>query len=141
MTLYVDTSGLLKRYIAERDSDIADELMATDPVLVTSRLTEVELRRNLTRLLEGDHLLAARRLGEPEFETGISLSGKDRDGALFEIYPLESALDLEDFEHRLGPVQRRLGPAFEVYVPADLGTRRGSGCFLRRQGEGDHKHE
>ena len=62
MTLYVDTSALMKRYIAERDSDIADELMATDPVLVTSRLTEVELRRNLTRLLEGDHLLARRQV-------------------------------------------------------------------------------
>lgn len=61
MTLYVDTSALLKRYVAERDSDVAVELMGTDPVLVTSRLTEVELRRNLTRLLDGDDLLRARR--------------------------------------------------------------------------------
>ena len=35
--------------------------MTADPVLVTSRLTEVELRRNLTRLLEGEDLLVARR--------------------------------------------------------------------------------
>ena len=61
MTLYVDTSALLKRYVAERDSDVAVELMGTDAVLVTSRLTEVELRRNLTRLLDGDDLLRARR--------------------------------------------------------------------------------
>ena len=61
MTLYVDTSALIKRYIAERDSDVAEKLMATDPVLVTSWLTEVELRRNLTRLLEGNELLTARR--------------------------------------------------------------------------------
>lgn len=61
MTLYVDTSALMKRYIAEHGSDTADELMATDPVLVTSRLTEIELLRNLARLLEGDDLLAARR--------------------------------------------------------------------------------
>lgn len=61
MTLYVDTSALLKRYIAERDSHVAEALMTADPVLVTSRLTEVELRRNLTRLLDGDQLLAARR--------------------------------------------------------------------------------
>lgn len=61
MTLYVDTSALLKRYVAERDSDVAVELMETDPVLVTSHLTEVELRRNLTRLLDGDDLLRARR--------------------------------------------------------------------------------
>jgi len=56
MTLYVDSSALLKRYIDEHDSATAVELMAADPVLVTSRLTEVEVRRNLTRLLAGDHL-------------------------------------------------------------------------------------
>ena len=49
VTLYVDTSALLKRYIAESDSDFAEQLIRSDPVLVTSRLTEVELRRNLTR--------------------------------------------------------------------------------------------
>ena len=61
MTLYVDSSALLKRYVDERDSEVAIELMAADSVLVTSRLTEVEVRRNLTRLLTGDELLAARR--------------------------------------------------------------------------------
>ena len=40
----------------EHDSDAADELLRTDPVLVTSRLTEVEVRRNLARLLDGDDL-------------------------------------------------------------------------------------
>ena len=61
MTLYVDTSALLKRYVNERDSDVAEQLMATDPVLVTSHLTEVELRRNLTRHLDGEDLLRTRR--------------------------------------------------------------------------------
>ena len=61
MTLYVDTSALLKRYVDEPDSDLAVEMMLSDPVLVTSRLTEVELRRNLTRLLSGEYLLTARR--------------------------------------------------------------------------------
>jgi predicted nucleic acid-binding protein len=61
MTLYVDSSALLKRYVDERDSDAAVGLMAADPVLVTSRLTEVEVRRNLTRLLDGAALLSARR--------------------------------------------------------------------------------
>lgn len=56
MTLYVDTSALLKRYVDEHDSDLADDLMRSDPVLVTSRLTEVEVRRNLTRLLAGEVL-------------------------------------------------------------------------------------
>ena len=61
MTLYVDTSALMKRYIEEPDSDLAAEMMLSDPVLVTSRLTEIELRRNLTRLLSGKVLLGVRR--------------------------------------------------------------------------------
>jgi uncharacterized protein len=61
MTLYVDTSALMKRYVEERDSDVATELMSTDPVLVTSRLTEIEMRRNLSRILDGDTLIATRR--------------------------------------------------------------------------------
>ena len=61
MTLYVDSSALLKRYVDEHDSDAAVGLMASDPVLVTSRLTEVEVRRNLTRLLEGSALTTSRR--------------------------------------------------------------------------------
>lgn len=61
MTLYVDSSAMLKRYIDEHDSDLAAGVMATDPVLVTSRLTEVEVRRNLARLLDGAALNDARR--------------------------------------------------------------------------------
>lgn len=61
MTLYVDTSALLKRYIDERDSDVAAQLMAADAVLVTSRLTEIEIRRNLARLLDTEDALQARR--------------------------------------------------------------------------------
>ncbi len=61
MTLYVDSSALLKRYVDEHDSDAAVALMSTDPVLVTSRVTEVEVRRNLARLLSGASLTAVRR--------------------------------------------------------------------------------
>ena len=61
MTLYVDTSALLKRYVSEPDSDLAVHLMMSDPVLVTSRLTEIELRRNLARLLDPEDLLSVRR--------------------------------------------------------------------------------
>ena len=68
MTLYVDTSALIKRYVYERDSEVAEQLMLTDPVLVTSWLTEVELRRNLTRLLEGDDLVRARRRAQADLD-------------------------------------------------------------------------
>ncbi|MEZ5382733.1 MAG: type II toxin-antitoxin system VapC family toxin [Microthrixaceae bacterium] len=61
MTLYVDSSALLKRYIDEHDSGVAVDLMNDDPVLVTSRLAEVEVRRNLARLLDGEALDAQRQ--------------------------------------------------------------------------------
>lgn len=53
MTLYVDSSALLKRYINEADSARADELLASDPSLLTGRHTFVEVRRNLARLVAG----------------------------------------------------------------------------------------
>lgn len=61
MTLYVDSSALLKRYVDEHDSRAAVDLMSSDAVLATTRLTEVEVRRNLARLLDGADLLAMRR--------------------------------------------------------------------------------
>lgn len=61
MTLYIDSSALLERYVEEHDSEAAVRLMSDDPVLVTCRLTEVEVRRNLSRLLDGSALSAARR--------------------------------------------------------------------------------
>lgn len=60
MTLYVDTSALLKRYVDESDSDRAVELLSSDPELVTGRHTIVETRRNLARLLSPTEATAAR---------------------------------------------------------------------------------
>jgi hypothetical protein len=61
VTTYVDSSAMLKRYVDEHDSAAAVEMMAADPVLVTSRLTEIEVRRNVSRLLRGDELDGVRR--------------------------------------------------------------------------------
>jgi predicted nucleic acid-binding protein len=61
MTLYADTSALLKRYVEEDDSDLAVELLDSDPTLVTGRHTVVEVRRNLARLLSGTVLTEARQ--------------------------------------------------------------------------------
>ena len=60
MSLYVDSSALLKRYVDEPDSDLADSLLRSDPTLVTARHTMVEVRRNLARLLDGRDLATAR---------------------------------------------------------------------------------
>lgn len=60
MTLYVDTSALLKRYVEEPDSSRAEEILVGDEELVTGRHTIVEVRRNLARLLAGSPLDRAR---------------------------------------------------------------------------------
>jgi len=59
VSLYVDSSALLKRYVEEADSSTADALLRGD-VLLTARHTVVEVRRNLARLLAGRALAAAR---------------------------------------------------------------------------------
>jgi len=56
MSLYVDSSALLKRYIEEADSDRASEILEADSTWVTGRHTWVEVLRNLARLLEGSEL-------------------------------------------------------------------------------------
>lgn len=76
MTLYVDSSALLKRYVDEHDSAAAVEFMASDPVLVTSRVTEIEVRRNLARLLDGEHWADCRRQFAVDFDA-FALIGLD----------------------------------------------------------------
>lgn len=58
--LYVDSSVLLARYLDEPESDEADRLLVSDATRVTASLTEVEVRRNLARALDGGALRAAR---------------------------------------------------------------------------------
>ncbi len=60
MSLYVDASALLKRYVDEPDSELADSLLRSDPSLLTGRHTIVEVRRNLARLLARRELATAR---------------------------------------------------------------------------------
>ena len=62
MTLYLDSSALLKRYIQEPDSERVDDLLAHDPDLVTARHTLVEVRRNLVRQLRPAEATAGRAL-------------------------------------------------------------------------------
>lgn len=60
MSLYIDSSALLKRYIDEPDSDAANAVLASDPSLLTARHTIIEVRRNLARLLDERDATAAR---------------------------------------------------------------------------------
>jgi len=53
VSLYLDTSALLKRYVAEDDSDACERILIADSTWVTARLTWVEVLRNLAALLSG----------------------------------------------------------------------------------------
>jgi predicted nucleic acid-binding protein len=68
LSLYVDASALLKRYIDEPDSDVAESFLRGDPSLLTGRHTIVEVRRNLARLLGGRDLAAARSVFVQDLE-------------------------------------------------------------------------
>lgn len=68
MVAYVDTSALLKRYVAEADSHVAEQLLEGDPVLASSWITAVELRRNLARLVSEGTLATVRRRAERDLD-------------------------------------------------------------------------
>ena len=68
MTIYADTSALLKRYVDEPDSERAVELLASDDALVTGRHTVVEVRRNLAWLLDPSAASAARSSLQEDLE-------------------------------------------------------------------------
>jgi predicted nucleic acid-binding protein len=53
VSLYVDSSALLKRYVREPESPECERLLHADTVWITARHTWVEVQRNLARLVEG----------------------------------------------------------------------------------------
>jgi predicted nucleic acid-binding protein len=63
----VDSSALLKRYVSEADSEVAERYLLADRVWVTARHTRVEVRRNLARLLSGAALAEAQRYFGSDF--------------------------------------------------------------------------
>ncbi len=60
MTVYVDSSALLKLYVDEPESGEAARILADDSRWVTGVHTLVEVRRTLLRLLKGSALRAGR---------------------------------------------------------------------------------
>lgn len=78
MTTYVDSSALLKLYVEEADSADAEAILSADPVLVTSWLTLVEVRRNLGRLLRGVALQRAREACEHDLDLMALVNADER---------------------------------------------------------------
>jgi predicted nucleic acid-binding protein len=59
--IYVDASAFLKLYLEEPDSDRAREILLGGGEWITGRHTAVEIRRNLSRALDGSALADAQR--------------------------------------------------------------------------------
>ncbi|MEY2968710.1 MAG: hypothetical protein RIQ64_1337 [Actinomycetota bacterium] len=68
MTTYVDSSALTKLYVDEPESALAVEMISVDPVLVTSILTVVEVRRAMARHFTGINRVRARELFEADLD-------------------------------------------------------------------------
>lgn len=68
MSVYLDTSALLKRYVEEAQSDLVEQTMSADPSWISAQHTLVEVRRNLARLLEGNHLRRCLALFEDDWK-------------------------------------------------------------------------
>ena len=68
MTTYVDSSALTKLYVDEPASALAVEILSVDPVLATSMLSLVEVRRALARHFTGINLVRARELFEADLD-------------------------------------------------------------------------
>lgn len=68
MSMYVDSSALLKRYVEEADSDVAERYLLADPMWLTGRHTFVEVRRNLARLLPAPGLAEAQQAFNLDWE-------------------------------------------------------------------------
>jgi predicted nucleic acid-binding protein len=113
VSLYVDTSALLKRYVDEPDSDVADSHLRSDPSLLTARHTIAELRRNLARLLAGRELATARSAFAVDLDA-ISIVELDEvtcDGAA-QIAEVTGVRTLDALH--LAAVQRVGGPAVPI---------------------------
>jgi predicted nucleic acid-binding protein len=52
VTLYVDSSALVKRYVDEPDSQAAERMLLADPAWVTAQVTLVEVRLAIARRLD-----------------------------------------------------------------------------------------
>lgn len=67
MTLYVDSSALLKLYVEEEHSQRARSMLFNPRDWTTARHTLVEVRRNLARALGGSGLATFRRWFEHDW--------------------------------------------------------------------------
>ena len=117
MTLYLDTSSVIKLYVLEEGSDLVHALVTEAAVVATSVITYAETRAGLARLtrdgaLTGQKLTSAKREFEQQWPSFMALDANDAlcrtAGELAERYRLRGfdSVHLATFAE----VARRAGP-------------------------------
>jgi len=118
VTLYLDSSALLKRYIDEHDSSRYNAILDSDTVWLTCRLTWVEVWRNLGRRLPGSDASVARDAFRADWQR---LAVVEIDAVLAEdagrVADLTGSRSLDALH--LAALER-VGPAGIALVTADL---------------------
>lgn len=77
MTLYLDSSAFIKRYVDEEGSDTVEALLAADPEWVTARHTLVEVVLALHRRLGDVEWAAARESFDRDWDRSYVVSLDD----------------------------------------------------------------
>lgn len=139
VTLYLDTSSLVKLYVEESGSDGVRALVAQAMVVATSVVAYAETRAALTRLRRGNDLSpakfgAAKRQFESQWPAFLALEvtsaiGREA-GALAERYALRGfdALHLASFAE----VARRAGVADTQFSSFDVPLNKAARDLARR---------
>jgi predicted nucleic acid-binding protein len=128
LSIYVDSSALLKIYLDEPETDAAERVL-TGKRWVSGRHTLVEVRRNLHRILEGSELDRARSrfahdwgeldavdLGEAASELAAALAERTGVRSLDALHlgaaaiaGADDGLSVVTFDRRLTDAARSLG--------------------------------
>ena len=118
MSLYVDSSALLKRYVEEPDSERFNGLLGSDQSWLTCRMTWVEVWRNLGRRLDPSAVSASRAAFRSDWDRFMVV---EIDQTLAEdagrLADLTGARSLDALH--LAAVQR-VGPSGVALLTADL---------------------
>jgi predicted nucleic acid-binding protein len=82
VTLYLDTSSLVKLYVTEGGSDVVRQLVSDANVVATSVVAHAEMRAALARLrregaLTASKLTSAKREFEDQWQTYLTLEATD----------------------------------------------------------------
>ncbi len=77
MTLYVDSSALIKRYVAEDGSDLAEAVLLADTEWVTGRHTLVEVMLAIHRRLGDDERAVATAAFDHDWERSFVVALDD----------------------------------------------------------------